>query len=55
MKVLYLLTRDLGATGTALRDEHLREHAVEVIDLRAEKRHDRVVDAVAAADRVISW
>ena len=38
MKILYLLTRDLGATGAALRHEHAKEHAVEVIDLRSERR-----------------
>jgi hypothetical protein len=55
MKILYLLTRDLGATGAALRHEHAKEHAVEVIDLRTETKFDRVVDGIAAADRVISW
>ena len=55
MRILYLLTRDLDATGAALRDEHARQHAVAVIDLRSEKDYDRVVDEIAAADRVISW
>jgi hypothetical protein len=30
-------------------------HAVEVIDLRDQTAYDRVVDAIAAADRVICW
>jgi len=55
MKILYLLTRDLAGTGAALRDEHAQRHTVEVIDLRGEPDYDRVVDAIAAADRVISW
>lgn len=55
MKVLYLLTRDLDATGRSLREEHAREHAVEVIDVRAETDYGRIVDAIAAADRVVSW
>ena len=55
MKILYLLTRDLDATGAALRHEHAKEHAVEVIDLLSETDYGRVVDEIAAADRVISW
>jgi hypothetical protein len=45
----------VDATGAALRDEHAKEHAVEVIDLLSEKNYDRVVDEIASADRVISW
>jgi len=55
MRILYLLTRDLDATGAALRDEHAREHAVVVVDLRSERDYDRIVDEIAAADRVVSW
>ena len=55
MKILYLLTRDLDATGAALRHEHAREYTVEVIDLLNESDYDRVVDEIASADRVISW
>jgi len=55
MKILYLLTRDLGATGAVLRHEHAQEHEVVVIDLLNERNYDRVVDEIAAADRVISW
>jgi hypothetical protein len=55
VKILYLLTRDLDATGAALREAHATEHAVEVVDLRAETDWDRLVDEVAAADRVVCW
>jgi len=55
MTILYLLTRDLGATGTALRVEHEKDHRVEVIDLRGEISYGRVVDSLAAADRVVCW
>jgi len=55
MKILYLLTHDLAGTGAVLRHEHAKEHEVEVIDLRCERDFDRVVDALAAADLVISW
>ena len=55
MKMLYLLTRELDATGTVLCHEHAQEHTVEVIDLLSVKDYDRVVDGIALADRVISW
>ena len=55
MKILYLLTRDLDATGAALRDEHAKEHAVTVIDLTNETDYGLVVDAISSADRVICW
>ena len=55
MRILYLLTRDLGVTGGALRLEHAETHTVEVIDLLSDSDYGRVVDAIAAADRVISW
>jgi len=55
MKILYLLTRELGATGTALRHEHAKTHTVMAIDLLVEKNYDRIVDEIAAADRIISW
>lgn len=55
MVVLYLLTRDLDGIGGLLREEHAKEHAVEVVDLRTERDYGRVVDAIDAADRVISW
>lgn len=55
MRILYLLTRELDGIGDALREEHARAHAVQTIDLRIEKDFGRVVDAIAAADRVVSW
>ena len=55
MKILYLLTRDLDATGAALSREQAKEHAVEVVDLQGESNFDRVVDEIALADLVISW
>lgn len=55
MRILYLLTRDLDGIGEALREEHASEHAVEVVDLRIDEDFGRIVDAIAAADRVVSW
>lgn len=55
MRLLYLLTRELGRTGECLRQEQGREHEVEVIDLRREPDWQRVVAAIEAADRVLTW
>lgn len=55
MRILYLLTRELDGTGLELRNEHAKEHSVEVIDLRCADDYERIVDEMAAADRVISW
>ena len=55
MKVLWLLTRDPGPTGSALAGEHAREHEVRTIDLRVETDFALVLEAVASADRVVSW
>ena len=55
VKILYLLTRDLNPTGAVLRQEHAKEHLVEVIDLLSDGDYDRVVDAIVSADLVISW
>jgi len=55
MKILYLLTRDLGAVGDALYREHAKEHEVDVVDLRGEQDYGRVVDAIAASDLVVPW
>jgi len=55
VKVLWLLTRDPGPAGIALAAEHARAAEVETIDLRTETDYDRVVGAIAAADRVVSW
>lgn len=55
MKVLYLLTRDLDATGLALRAEHERGNAVDTVDARVEQDYGRIVDLVADADRVVCW
>jgi hypothetical protein len=55
MRILYLLTRELDGTGAVLRREHAKEHTVTVIDLAGETNYGRVVDEIAAADRVISW
>jgi len=51
MHVLWLLTRDLDATGEEIRAEQARLASVETIDLRAERDAGRVLDAIEAADK----
>lgn len=55
MRVLWLLTRELDATGAAIRAEQARVAAVETIDLRVERDDARIVAAIEAADRLVSW
>lgn len=55
MRVLWLITKDLGATGRAIRAGQARAASVVTIDLRVETDDGRVVDAIEAADKVISW
>lgn len=54
-RVLWLLTRELDATGAAIRAEQARVAAVETIDLRVERDDARIVAAIEAADRLVSW
>ena len=54
-RVLWLLTRELDATGAAIRAEQARVAVVETIDLRVERDDARVVAAIEAADRLVSW
>ena len=55
MKILYLLTREMDPTGAALLNAHAKAHTVEVIDLSCAPDYGRVVDEIAAADRVVCW
>ncbi len=55
VRVLFLLTGELGDSGAALLAENAKEHLVTVTDLRCETDYGRIVDEIAAADRVICW
>lgn len=55
MKILYLLRSRPDSTCQTLMDEHRKSHEVTVIDLAAEKDYDKIVDALDASDKVISW
>lgn len=55
MKILHLVKRDLAPTEASILEAHRKGHDVTVIDLRTEKDYARIVDLVAAVDKVISW
>lgn len=55
MTILYLLTKDPGSTGEKILAEHKKKAEVTVIDLRHDKDYDKIVDQIAACDKIISW
>jgi len=55
VKILHLVKRDLAPTEKAILEAHRGGHDVEVIDLRTSTDYGRIVDQIAAADKIISW
>ena len=56
MEILYLLTGGRDEHCSRLIDAHMREHEVTVIDLsKRDVPYDRIVDAIWAHEKVISW
>ena len=56
MKLLFLLTDGPEPLCDRLIDAHMREHEVTVIDLsKRDVPYDRIVDAIWAHEKVISW
>lgn len=55
MKILHLVKRDLAPTEASIVETHRKGHDVTLVDLRTETDYGRIVDQIAAADRVISW
>ena len=55
MKILHLVKRDLAPTEKTILETHRKGNEVTVVDLRTDKDYGRIVDQIAAADRVISW
>ena len=55
MKILHLVKKDLAPTEASILEAHRKGHDVTVIDLRTETDYGRIVDQIAAADKVISW
>jgi hypothetical protein len=55
VKILHLVKRDLAPTEKAILEAHRKGNDVTVVDLRTDTDYARIVDQVAAADKVISW
>ena len=55
MKILHLVKKDLAPTEKAILAAHRNGHEVEVIDLRTNTDYARIVDQIAASDKIISW
>jgi hypothetical protein len=55
VKILHLVKRDLTATEKAILEAHRGAHTVEVIDLRTNSDYGRIVDQIAASDKIVSW
>jgi len=55
MKVLYIIKQDPDETLKKFLDEHKKSNEVTVVDLRQDKDYGRIVDLIAANDKVISW
>lgn len=55
MKVLYIIKQDPDETLKKFLDEHKKSNEVTVVDLRKDKDYGRIVDLIAANDKVISW
>ncbi len=55
MKILYLVKQDLDATAKTIIEVHKKGNEVTVVDLRQEKKFDKIVDLIFSNDKVISW
>jgi len=55
VKILHLVKKDLSPTEKAILEAHRTAHEVVVVDLRTDADYGRIVDQIAAADKVISW
>jgi hypothetical protein len=55
MKVLYLIRGETAGTLKDLMDEHRKNNGITVVDLRADKDYDRIVELIEQNDKVISW
>lgn len=55
MKILYFIKQDPDETVTMLMDEHKKNNEVTVVDIRADKNYDKIIDLIASSDKVISW
>jgi hypothetical protein len=55
VKILHLVKRELAPTEKAILEAHRGAGEVTVIDLRTDRDYSRIVDQIAASDKIISW
>jgi hypothetical protein len=55
MKILYILKQDPEETPKKMMEEHKKSNEVTVFDLRKDKDYAKLVDLIAASDKVISF
>lgn len=55
MKILYLIKQDPDATAKKIMEVHKKGNEVTVVDLRQEKKYDKIVDLIFSNDKVVSW
>ncbi len=55
MKILYLVKKDTDATLKTIMETHKKANDVTVVDMRQEKKYDKIVDLIFSHDKVISW
>lgn len=55
MKVLYILKESPIETEKKIIEEQKKLADVTVIDLKADKDYDKIIDLVTQSDKVVSW
>ena len=55
MTILHLLTKKPDGFTEKIIEEQKKTCEVTVIDLQEEQAYDKIIDSIAAADKVISW
>lgn len=55
MKILHLVKKDLTPTEKAILEAHRGAGELTVIDLRTDRDYSRIVDQIAASDKIVSW
>ncbi len=55
MKILYLMKQEPDETLREMISHQKKMIDVTIVDMRTEKDHDRIIDLIAASDKVVSW
>jgi len=55
MKILYLLKKEPDKTLMKMIIEQEKDNQITLIDLNLEKDYERILVAIEACDKVISW